>query len=164
MVDQKKPDSSKKASSRLLGMKFMQRTMELEQKQQLEQEMKKIISEAEWKIDYEAQKIRVEYQPSYLAFDTTPTVGRMTFQRFNQPTMEEEALEAEAKAQAANGEDDEDDNDEELLRNMRRKQGGSKRSLKQVSGDDKKKGSKKARKDNDNDQGSSKSRTFMKPK
>ncbi|ORE07070.1 hypothetical protein BCV72DRAFT_114103 [Rhizopus microsporus var. microsporus] len=42
---------SKKPSSRLLGMKFMQRSLEKEVQEQLERERKRVISEAEWVLD-----------------------------------------------------------------------------------------------------------------
>ncbi|CEG69744.1 hypothetical protein RMATCC62417_05765 [Rhizopus microsporus] len=79
---------SKKPSSRLLGMKFMQRSLEKEVQEQLERERKKVISEAEWVLDtkdieIQKPKIQIEYQPSYLAFTADATVGRKSFKSFN---------------------------------------------------------------------------------
>ncbi|ORX50889.1 hypothetical protein DM01DRAFT_1337488 [Hesseltinella vesiculosa] len=124
-------------SRRLLSMKFMQRSMEQEQKKQLEQEMKKIVSEAEWKIDYESQqvqkpKIRVEYQPSYLSFDTTPVVGRCSFQKFNKKIQNvgdgpEEEEEQPAKTSSDTNDDDEEEDAKALAKSMRRSQKDSKK-------------------------------------
>ncbi|KAI9322749.1 hypothetical protein BX666DRAFT_655818 [Dichotomocladium elegans] len=80
---------AKQPSSRLLSMKFMQRSLEKAQQEELERERKRIITEAEWVIDYETEqvqkpKIRVDYQSSYLAFNGTPMVmGRQSFKEFN---------------------------------------------------------------------------------
>ncbi|KAI8384799.1 uncharacterized protein BYT42DRAFT_612472 [Radiomyces spectabilis] len=74
--------------SRLMGMKFMQRGMEKEKQEQIEKERKRIISEAEWVLEYESDapqkaSFQVEYQPSYLAFSDTANIGRKSFQQFN---------------------------------------------------------------------------------
>ncbi|CAO3672656.1 unnamed protein product [Rhizopus stolonifer] len=71
----------RKSSSRLLGMKFMQKSLEKEVQEQLEKERKRVISEAEWVLDakdteIEKPKIHIEYEPSYLVFTPDSTVGR----------------------------------------------------------------------------------------
>ncbi|KAI7901327.1 uncharacterized protein BX663DRAFT_514118 [Cokeromyces recurvatus] len=78
----------RKPSSRLLGMKFMQRSMEKEAQEQLEKERKRVVSEAEWVLDTkqtEAQKpkIQIQYQPSYLPFTMDTISGRQSFKSFN---------------------------------------------------------------------------------
>ncbi|KAG1469357.1 hypothetical protein G6F56_003303 [Rhizopus delemar] len=80
-----------KKSSRLLGMKFMQRSLEKEVQEQLEKERKRVISEAEWVLDakdteIEKPKIHIEYEPSYLAFTPDSTLGRRSFKSFNEST------------------------------------------------------------------------------
>ncbi|KAI8886286.1 hypothetical protein K501DRAFT_214277 [Backusella circina FSU 941] len=86
MAEDKK--GSKKPSSRLLGMKFMQRSVEKEMQEQLEKERKRVISEAEWvldtkEIEIEKPKIQIEVQPSFLAFTQTTAAGRTSFNNFN---------------------------------------------------------------------------------
>ncbi|KAI7865734.1 hypothetical protein BDF14DRAFT_1822948 [Spinellus fusiger] len=78
----------KQPSSRLLGMKFMQRSMEKEMQEELEKERKRIISEAEWSLDYDTTdslkpSVRIDYQPSFLAFSTVSSLGRASFKEFN---------------------------------------------------------------------------------
>ncbi|ORY92283.1 hypothetical protein BCR43DRAFT_498101 [Syncephalastrum racemosum] len=86
---QAKSGDKKGPSSRLMEMKFMQRSVEKEKLKELEKERKRIISEAEWYIDYDTAdiskpKLQVEHQPSFLAFSTT-VPGRTSFQDFNKP-------------------------------------------------------------------------------
>ncbi|KAF1796757.1 hypothetical protein V8B55DRAFT_1547406 [Mucor lusitanicus] len=86
MADTKK--EGKKASSRLLGMKFMQRSMEKEMQEQLEKERKRVISEAEWVLDtkdttVQKPKIQIEVQPSFLPFTQDTAAGRRSFKSFN---------------------------------------------------------------------------------
>ncbi|CAO3656621.1 unnamed protein product [Mucor hiemalis] len=92
----------KKPSSRLLGMKFMQRSLEKEMQEQLEKERKRVISEAEWVLDTkeiqaDKPKIQVEYQPSFLSFTQDTTAGRKSFQSFNK--LVEAQVDDEAKSQ-----------------------------------------------------------------
>ncbi|KAI9489988.1 hypothetical protein BDB00DRAFT_875826 [Zychaea mexicana] len=89
--------TGKQPSSRLLGMKFMQRSLEKEKQEELERERKRIITESEWVLEYESDevqkpKIRVDYQPSYLAFTEPVSQGRQSFKEFNKKT---EAIEEE---------------------------------------------------------------------
>ncbi|KAI9019973.1 hypothetical protein CLU79DRAFT_227114 [Phycomyces nitens] len=56
-MDDKKV-KGKQASSRLLGMKFMQRSMEKELQEEHEKERKRVISEAEWTVDYDEEEIQ----------------------------------------------------------------------------------------------------------
>ncbi|KAG2202926.1 hypothetical protein INT47_008958 [Mucor saturninus] len=100
MSDPKK--DGKKASSRLLGMKFMQRSMEKEMQEQLEKERKRVISEAEWVLDTkeikaEKPKIQIEYQPSFLPFAVDTTAGRRSFNSFNKSV--EAKVDEDAKSQ-----------------------------------------------------------------
>ncbi|KAI7882120.1 uncharacterized protein EV154DRAFT_523139 [Mucor mucedo] len=100
MSDPKK--DGKKASSRLLGMKFMQRSMEKEMQEQLEKERKRVISEAEWVLDTkeikaEKPKIQIEYQPSFLPFAVDTTAGRRSFNSFNKSV--EAKVDDDAKSQ-----------------------------------------------------------------
>ncbi|KAI8075800.1 uncharacterized protein B0P05DRAFT_546460 [Gilbertella persicaria] len=86
MAETKK--EGKKPSNRLLGMKFMQRTLEKEKQEQLEKERKRVISEAEWvldrkEIDAEKPKIQIEHQPSFLPFTQATMAGRQSFKSFN---------------------------------------------------------------------------------
>ncbi|KAI8369723.1 hypothetical protein BD560DRAFT_397645 [Blakeslea trispora] len=86
MTDTKK--EGKKPSNRLLGMKFMQRSLEKEKQEELEKERKRVISEAEWVLDNrqteaEKPKIQIEYQPSYLPFTQATIAGRRSFKSFN---------------------------------------------------------------------------------
>ncbi|KAI8638313.1 hypothetical protein BD408DRAFT_446893 [Parasitella parasitica] len=78
----------KKASSRLLGMKFMQRSMEKEMQEQIERERKRVISEAEWVLDtkdttIQKPKIQIQVEPSFLPFTQDTTAGRRSFKSFN---------------------------------------------------------------------------------
>ncbi|KAI8340044.1 hypothetical protein BC941DRAFT_419251 [Chlamydoabsidia padenii] len=128
---------TKKPSNRLMGMKFMQRSLEKEQQEQIEKERKRIISEAEWQIDYEATeaqkpKIRVEYQPSYLSFTDTTQSGRQSFQKFNK-TIENPNEEAEQRLQREEAKEKERTiSDEDLMHQMRKRveSNGSKRNRK----------------------------------
>ncbi|KAI8144773.1 hypothetical protein BJV82DRAFT_58810 [Fennellomyces sp. T-0311] len=94
--------TGKKPSSRLLGMKFMQRSLEKEQQEELEKERKRIITESEWVLEYETDEvqksnIQVDYQPSYLAFTQPASSGRQSFKEFNKVTEEAEAEAARRK-------------------------------------------------------------------
>ncbi|KAG0178651.1 hypothetical protein DFQ28_003959 [Apophysomyces sp. BC1034] len=105
-------EKGKQPSSRLLGMKFMQRSLEKEKQEQLERERKRIISEAEWTIEYETDdvqktKIRVEYEPSYLSFANNATVSEKDEE-------EQQRLERETAKEKAS-----EISDSELLKRMR---------------------------------------------
>ncbi|CAO3629018.1 unnamed protein product [Cunninghamella blakesleeana] len=151
--------SNKKGSSRLLGMKFMQRSLEKEQQEQLEKERKRIISEAEWKIDYEEsevqkQNIHVQYQPSFLSFTPVSQSGRQSYQKFNKK------VEKSNNDEQNNNNDDTNDSestqqksDEELLKNMRRKR----------VNDEQNGSSKKKKTDKKDKHDKKKERTFIKP-
>ncbi|KAG2215331.1 hypothetical protein INT45_011172 [Circinella minor] len=102
MADKDKKDAGKKPSNRLLSMKFMQRSLEKEQQEQLEKERKRIITESEWVLEYESDeiqkpKIRVDYQPSFLAFTEPVNTGRQSFKEFNKKTEEAEKEAARRK-------------------------------------------------------------------
>ncbi|KAI7855435.1 hypothetical protein BDC45DRAFT_506197 [Circinella umbellata] len=82
----------------------MQRTLEKEQQEQLEKERKRIITESEWVLEYESDeiqkpKIRVDYQPSFLAFAKPASTGRRSFKEFNKKTEEAEKEAARRKEQ-----------------------------------------------------------------
>ncbi|KAI8079807.1 uncharacterized protein BX664DRAFT_341503 [Halteromyces radiatus] len=115
----------KKPSNRLMGMKFMQRSVEKEQQEKMEKERKRIITEAEWKIDYESTevqkpKIRVEYQPSYLSFTETTQTGRQSYQKFNK-SIENPNEESEQRLKREMEKEKEGTmTDEELVKQMRR--------------------------------------------
>ncbi|KAI8372350.1 M-phase phosphoprotein 6-domain-containing protein [Choanephora cucurbitarum] len=99
MTETKK--EGKKASNRLLGMKFMQRSLEKEKQEELEKERKRVISEAEWVLDREQTeaekpKIQIEYQSSFLPFTQATIAGRRSFQSFNKKV---EALTEEQETQ-----------------------------------------------------------------
>ncbi|GAB5590472.1 atp4 subunit B of the stator stalk of mitochondrial F1F0 ATP synthase [Umbelopsis nana] len=83
------PESTKKPSSKLLAMKFMQRSAESERREELEQVQRKELSTSEWRLEYKGEKlqkpkIRVQYEPSYLGFTDTTTLGRKSYQKFNE--------------------------------------------------------------------------------
>ncbi|KAG0782691.1 hypothetical protein G6F22_008993 [Rhizopus arrhizus] len=108
-MDKKEP---KKASNRLLSMKFMQRSLEKEVQEQLEKERKRVISEAEWVLDtkdteIQKPKIQIECQSSYLAFTPDSTVGRRSFKNFNKET--EKTNEEIENAQRKAREEEQDD-------------------------------------------------------
>ncbi|KAI8575326.1 hypothetical protein K450DRAFT_262236 [Umbelopsis ramanniana AG] len=82
------PESTKKPSSKLLAMKFMQRSAESERREELEQVQKKELSTSEWRLEYKGEKlqkpkIRVQYEPSFLGFTDTTTLGRKSYKKFN---------------------------------------------------------------------------------
>ncbi|ORZ22228.1 hypothetical protein BCR42DRAFT_405755 [Absidia repens] len=144
---------TKKPSNRLMGMKFMQRSIEKEQQEQIEKERKRIISEAEWKIDYESTevqkpKIRVEYQPSFLSFTDTTHVGRQSFQKFNK-NIENPNEEAEQRLKREESKEKEQMvSDEDLMKQMRRRveNNGSKRNRGDQQGNTKNNKNKKQKK------------------
>ncbi|KAJ8663300.1 hypothetical protein O0I10_000539 [Lichtheimia ornata] len=145
----------KQPSNRLLGMKFMQRSLEKEKQEELERERKRIITEAEWVLEYETDqvqkpKIRVDYQPSYLAFnDTRPNLGRQSFKEFNKVVEQTEQDAAEQKEKEKQDQRDrkaqqqEDEYMDTMKQDLReRRKGGKKRR----AADDNK-GKKKAKSD-----------------
>ncbi|GAA5812090.1 hypothetical protein MFLAVUS_005540 [Mucor flavus] len=112
MLDPKK--EGKKPSSRLLGMKFMQRSMEKEMQEKLEKERKRVISEAEWVLDtketnVEKPKIQIEYQPSFLPFAQDTTSGRRSFNSFNKE-IESKVVDVEKEQRLAREEEVENAN------------------------------------------------------
>ncbi|CAO3672981.1 unnamed protein product [Umbelopsis vinacea] len=83
------PESTKKPSSKLLGMKFMQRSVESDRREELEEVQRKELSTSEWRLEYKGEKlqkpkIRVQYEPSFLGFTDTTTLGRKSYQKFNE--------------------------------------------------------------------------------
>ncbi|CDH52616.1 predicted protein [Lichtheimia corymbifera JMRC:FSU:9682] len=142
----------KQPSNRLLGMKFMQRSLEKEKQEELERERKRIITEAEWVLEYETDqvqkpKIRVDYQPSYLAFnDTRPNLGRQSFKEFNKQTEQDAAEQKEKEKQDQRdrkAQQQEDEYMDTMKQDLReRRKGGKKRRAADDS-----KGKKKAKSD-----------------
>ncbi|KAL1931117.1 hypothetical protein VTP01DRAFT_10254 [Rhizomucor pusillus] len=157
----------KTPSSRLLGMKFMQRSLEKERQEEMERERKRIISEAEWIIEYETEenhkpKIDIEYQPSYLVFNELNTLGRRSFKDFNKKIS---ALE-EQRAQEEEDEEQEErdrmaaEDEEGLLHSMAKKFAKKKRSSKRRRDDDEE----EVKQDNEQSRQPQKiSRGFIKP-
>ncbi|RKP05351.1 M-phase phospho protein 6-domain-containing protein [Thamnocephalis sphaerospora] len=81
---------ARQLSSSLLGMRFMQRQREQEEQKRVEQEEKRTISEAHWAIRYSGDDAKqattrqaIKYEPSFLSFEETSTLGRQSFRQFN---------------------------------------------------------------------------------
>ncbi|KAI9255921.1 hypothetical protein EDC94DRAFT_617180 [Helicostylum pulchrum] len=157
MLDAKK--EGKKPSSRLLGMKFMQRSMEKEMQEKLEKERKRVISEAEWVLDIkelniEKPKILIECQPSFLHFSQDTTSGRKSFNSFNKE-VESKVVDIEKEQRLAREEEVENANkisDKEFGKQMQ--------TIRSVT-----KKAKKRKTDKSNDTASKKPKVigFMKP-
>ncbi|KAI8346660.1 hypothetical protein B0O80DRAFT_226185 [Mortierella sp. GBAus27b] len=81
--------AKKSLSSKLLTMKFMQRQLEKETREKLEQDQVRVITEAHWVLDQESvdlpKPFQVEYEPSFLQMDADEqsSIGRVSFQQFN---------------------------------------------------------------------------------
>ncbi|RUP43586.1 hypothetical protein BC936DRAFT_136971 [Jimgerdemannia flammicorona] len=95
----------KNLSSKLMAMKFMKRQQERELNQKREQEQQRVITEAQWVIEYEGAeiekpKLQVEYESSYMAFEYKATVGRRSFGNFN-PEIEKKLDEAASPTREA---------------------------------------------------------------
>ncbi|KAI9344430.1 hypothetical protein BD770DRAFT_397515 [Pilaira anomala] len=141
----------KKPSSRLLGMKFMQRSMEKEMQDQLEKERKRVISEAEWVLDtketnVEKPKIQIEYQPSFLPFTQETSSGRRSFNSFNKE-IESKIVDDEKTQRLAREEEVENANkisDKEFGKQMQSIRSVSKKTKKRKSEKSKDSPSKKA--------------------
>ncbi|KAG2192040.1 hypothetical protein INT46_011643 [Mucor plumbeus] len=159
MSDTKK--EGKKASSRLLGMKFMQRSMEKEQQEQLEKERKRVISEAEWILDtkdttMQKPKIQIEVQPSFLPFTQDTFAGRRSFKSFNK-SVEANADQEEKLQRLAREEKAEEAtrlSDKEFGKQMQTVRSVSKKPSKKRKADNEKSSAKKSKVD---------SNTFIKP-
>ncbi|KAI8617741.1 hypothetical protein BC830DRAFT_1054126, partial [Chytriomyces sp. MP71] len=89
-------------SSKLLNMKFMQRSAQAEIRSKLEEEKAKSVSEAHWvlgdgKDEASSSRPAVKFvlESSYLEFTETPIVGRKLFKSFNKE------IEALSQTQAA---------------------------------------------------------------
>ncbi|KAI8982324.1 hypothetical protein BDF20DRAFT_866270 [Mycotypha africana] len=96
---------AKKPSSRLLNMKFMQRSLEKEMRENLEKEKKRIASESEWVldnklIDTQKPKIQIQYETSYLPFIQNSVAARRSFKEFNK-TVEAREQEEEQEQRLA---------------------------------------------------------------
>ncbi|KAL9554992.1 hypothetical protein MBANPS3_002560 [Mucor bainieri] len=159
MADTKK--EGKKASSRLLGMKFMQRSMEKEAQEQLEKERKRVISEAEWVLDtkdttIQKPKIQIEVQPSFLPFTQDTTAGRRSFKSFNK--LVEANADQEEKSQRLAREEKAEEaskvSDKEFGQQMQTVRSVSKKSSKKRKADGEKASAKKPKVASD---------TFIKP-
>ncbi|KAK3816064.1 MAG: hypothetical protein J3Q66DRAFT_191964 [Benniella sp.] len=106
----------KALSGKLLTMKFMQRQLEKENREKLEQEQVRVITEAHWVLDQKGidlpkPKFQVEYEPSFLQMESheQSNVGRVSFQKFN------DAVEKSATQK---------DKDQQLERELKRQQEG----------------------------------------
>ncbi|KAM3583275.1 hypothetical protein VKS41_004191 [Umbelopsis sp. WA50703] len=67
----------------------MQRSAESERREELEQVQRKELSTSEWRLDFKDEKlkkpkIRVQYELSFLGFTDTTTLGRKSYQNFNE--------------------------------------------------------------------------------
>ncbi|KAI9248055.1 hypothetical protein BDA99DRAFT_525634 [Phascolomyces articulosus] len=134
MTDNDKKATGKQPSNRLLSMKFMQRSIEKEQQEQLEKERKRIITESEWVLEYEDSeiqkpKIHVEYQPSFLAFNEQVSTGRQSFNEFNKETeaVEKETARRKKKAHQNNLDKASELEENETLNEMRKRIQGNKK-------------------------------------
>ncbi|KAI9476548.1 MAG: hypothetical protein EXX96DRAFT_577530 [Benjaminiella poitrasii] len=142
----------KKPSSRLLGMKFMQRSMEKEAQEKLEKERKRVISEAEWVLDtnkteVQKPKIQIEYQSSYLPFTMDTITGRQSFKNFNKH-IESITSNEEKSQRLAREEEVEKSNrisDKELGKQMLAIKSVSKKQTKKRKGENEASASKKAK-------------------
>ncbi|KAF9356000.1 M-phase phosphoprotein 6 [Mortierella sp. NVP85] len=106
----------KALSGKLLTMKFMQRQLEKENREKLEQEQVRVITEAHWVLDQKSidlpkPKFQVEYEPSFLQMESheRSNVGRVSFQQFN------DAVEKSATQK---------DKDQQLERELKRQREG----------------------------------------
>ncbi|KAJ3127234.1 M-phase phosphoprotein 6 [Nowakowskiella sp. JEL0407] len=87
MASQEKPHV-KELSSKIKDMKFMSRIKEESLRVQLEEEIQKATSEAQWVVDFGdldviSRSVTVEHDPSFLSFTTYSTMGRQSFNNFN---------------------------------------------------------------------------------
>ncbi|XP_072135967.1 M-phase phosphoprotein 6 isoform X2 [Mobula birostris] len=127
-------ENTMKLSKNLLRMKFMQRSLDTETKQQLEEEEKKIISDEHWYLDLPELKEKENHIIEEKSFVPCEELlfGRMSFKGFN-PEIEKLVAQMYSKNENEEPEDqskmDVDVSDEEMARRYESLVGSIKRKF-----------------------------------